>query len=371
MADINLTHADLNAVLIGGTVNEEVLQQIIDVSRVPLEFTDRLSTSSSGNKRFDWLMDRLAAVDLANAAVDGQDVTGNDALQGQRVGNEMQIFTKQVRISLLGEAADSIGNIGRMARQVNRRGQELMRDMEGIFIGNQGAVVDDGDAVAGLTASLEAWLDGNIIVPAETGATSFVATAARQDLTAGDIAGGGWENNTAGLVPAWVYTTATPVAMTQASIDAVMQALFENTGSRSNRIGMSAPVLHSKISAFYFTSTARVATLAAETDQKGPATAMQAVNAILTDYGIVDLVPNALQTFSATSTESVPDSYTFFILDFNTLEMANMTGFRVDTLAKNGLGDNRLLSKTSGFKPLSTEAQGFVQGIDAAVAMTA
>ena len=43
MATINLTHADLDAVLIGTAVNEEVLQQVIDVSRLPLEFTDRLA----------------------------------------------------------------------------------------------------------------------------------------------------------------------------------------------------------------------------------------------------------------------------------------------------------------------------------------
>ncbi len=366
-----LTHADLNAVLNGGAVNEDVLQQIIDVSRLPLEFTDRCGGGSISNKAFSWTMDRLQAQDLGNASIDGADVDQNDAATGQRVWNQAQLSDKEVKVSLLGEAADSIGGMGKISRQVNRRGQELMRDIEGISMSNQGAVVDDGTAVAGTTAGLEAWLDGKILVPSQTGVASWTQTAARQDLTAGDIDGGGFEDATSQAVgpDAWTYTTPTPVAITQTAIDAVILALFRNTGSRKNRVLMSRPEVHSKISAFYFDSTARVATLQSQTAQtaSSPAQANTAVNAILTDYGIVDLVPNALQPIA----NAAGACDTAFILDFSTLECPNFTGFRVTPLAKTGHSEKRLLSKSWAFRPLATESQGIIQGIDATAAMTA
>lgn len=374
MSAINLTHADLDAVLIGTAVNEEVLQQVIDVSRLPLEFTDRLGTSSTGNKKYEWTMDRLQAVTdplgTPNAFVDGQVFDQDNSVVGQRVQNESQIFVKGVRVSTLSEASDSIGMVGRRSYQVNQRGQEVMRDIEAHFTSNVGAQVDDGDAVPGITASAEAWIDGNIIIPAAAGTTAYTATAARQNLGGGIVAGG-WENNTAGAVGPSVYTVAVPTAMTEAAINNVMQALFKNTGSRANRVLMQTVEGHSNTSAYYFSSSARIATLTSETGQQAsPATAKGAVNAILTDYGVLDMVPNPIMTFNDVG-DSAPDSSTAYILDFASLEMAVMRGFRVEALGKDGMSEKSMLSKVAGFKPLSTESQGIIVGIDTAVPMIA
>ena len=376
---MSLSHADLTGVLVNGLVNEELLQQIIDVSRLPLPFTDKLGSSSTGNKRYEWTMDRLQAVDVTNAAVDGADVDQNDVAVGQRVSNEIQILIKEVQVSLLGEAADSVASVGRLARQVNRRGQELMRDREAIWLSNQGAQVDDGAAVPGLTGTLGAWIDGKIIVPSETGVgvTDYTDTAAFQTVeVSGTIARGGWEardftGDLGGVTPV-VFTTVVPGAITETAVNAAILALFRNTGSMANRVGMSRPEVHSRVSAYYFTSSARVATLLSDqgASPSSPVQATGAVNAILTDYGIIDLIPNALmQLFDVA--DSTPDSDAFYILDFSSLENSNMTGFRVENLAKTGLAEKRLLSMATGFKPLATESQGVIHGIDQALAMTA
>jgi len=374
VAEINLTAADLEGVLEGSIVNEEVLQQIIDVSRLPLILSDKMKSSSTGNKRFDWTMDRLPAP-ASITAVDGADIDRQDQLLGQRVGNEQQIDIREVRVSILAEASNSIGGAGKLARQVSRRGQDIMRGIELYVTGNNAAVVDDGDTVAGATASLEAWIDGNIQIPAETAVVAYTGTNARWTVSTGDgaggtpdptITGGGWENKTNALVDRWTYTVTTPLPMTEFAINEIMRALFENTGSRANRLGMSRPELHSKISAYYFTSSARIATLLSDTGTaQTAATAKGAVNAILSDYGIIDLEPNPIMPLA----DSVTASDTFYILMVSDLEFSNMTGFRVENLGKSGLSEKRLLSKTWGFKPLATESQGMAQGVDATEAM--
>ena len=94
------------------------------------------------------------------------------------------------------------------------------------------------------------------------------------------------------------------------------------------------------------------------------------LNISITDYGIRDLIPNALMKPFDTA-DSTPDSEAFFILDFSTLENSQMTGMRIEPLAKTGLFERRVLSMTSGFKPLATENQGVIHAIDPALAMTA
>ena len=105
MADINLTHADLNAVLAGTLVNEEVLQQIIDVSRLPLVFSDAIGSGSVANKEFSWTQDRLQTP-AVNKATDGEDVDQQDAVLGQRVANQEQIRMRGVKLSNLADAAE-------------------------------------------------------------------------------------------------------------------------------------------------------------------------------------------------------------------------------------------------------------------------
>ena len=367
------TVPDLLAVLEGSLINVDVLQQVIDVSRLPLEFTDRCGTASHDNEYTEWTQDRLQAVDTTNALIDGQDMTGNDHVLGQRVGNHSQISGKIVQTSSRADSSDTIGRANELAYAVNRRGQEVMRDCEAIAMLNQASLADTG-AAAGKTGGLEAWIDGKILVPTATGAAagSATQTAAFQDLSTGGVTGGGWDNRTSPgtVLPAWDYSAVTAVnALTETAFHAVLRALYENTGSRKNRVAMSRPVLHEKLSAWFFNANARVATLQDDrAGPNGPAQAQTAVNSILTDWGIVDMVPNALQPVSG---DGSPDSDTLFILDFDTLDISHLRGFQVEELGKTGLSEKRQLTKDWTLKPVATENQGMIVGIDSSAAMTA
>lgn len=367
---INQTAADLLAVLESGLINEDLMQQIQNVDDQTMEFTSRIGTGSHSNPKKEWTMDRYKDQNLANALIDGQDMDQQDQSEGQRVSNQSQESGKEVRVSTRADSSDVVGRANTLAYQIAKSATELRRDVEGIMLSNQGAQVDDGTAVPGLVGGLEAWIDGKTLIPAETGATTFNQTAARQDLNTGTpIDGGGWEDRDFtgdnGGVQAWTYTGAVPAAITEASIKAVMQALFENTGSRANRVLMTRPLLHTQISDFYFTAGANVATLTAETNQRGPATAMTAVNTILTSYGMLDMIPNSLQPQSdaATGCDSA------FILDMSQIEQSFLTGYRSEPLAKTGLSRKMLIHGDYTLCVKNSEALGIIQGIDAAAPM--
>jgi len=371
MAASNLDASNLLAVLEGGLIPEDLFKQVFDVSQTDMEFTQRASTGSHKAPFFDWTMDRLQVQNLTNAVVDGADIDQQDAVRGQRVTNHSQISVKEVQVSTRANTVDVVGAANEISRQITQRTQELMRDLEGIALLNQAAVQDDGTA-AGNVGGLEAWIDGKILVPTESGAIAGtgVQTDARTSVeSAGSIAGGGWDNRASPgkILPAWAYAGVTPGGITETVIKDAVTALYKNTNSRANRVLMTRPDLHNLISDFYFEPSSRVASLTAETNQQGPAQAMIAVNSILTNYGVLDMVPNALQPQG----DAGSGSDTAFILDFSQISFSFLHGFRTEPLAKTGLSTKMLISVDWSLRIDNSEALGMIQGIDDSIAMVA
>jgi len=59
-----LDTVDLKAVAANGLVNEDVLQQIFDISDIPTPFMDLVGTDTCKNNYTEWVQDSLQAVDL-------------------------------------------------------------------------------------------------------------------------------------------------------------------------------------------------------------------------------------------------------------------------------------------------------------------
>jgi len=376
MATTNQDAANLLAVLESGLIKEDLMSTIFDVSKVPFQFSGRAGNTRHSNPGFSWPMDRYVDPDPQNAVVDGADITQNDTVEGQRVWNQSQTSVKAVRVSSRADASDVVGRANTLSRQVSRRTHELARDVETMALKNQTAVEDDGSATAGRTAGLESWIDGQRLIPAASGATTYTQTAALQQLnTAGTITGGGWSNRAGGskIVPAWNYAAVTPGAMTETAIKNIMRALYENTGERKTRDLMVTPELNDTIADFYFTSSARIATLIAQQgDGTGPREANGAVNSILTNFGRLDITPNILHpaVFDNDGTTVIANTTTAFVIDFDYVSLSYLFSYRMEPLAKTGLANNRLLSVDWGLKVLNSEALGMAQGVNPALAMT-
>ncbi len=337
MSLANLDAADLAAVEVDGLINEEVMQSIADISRIPLELTDRIGSTSIGNARFSWTKDKLQAPVIDGQAVDGADTIGDDDTNtGSRVQNFAEIETKTVKVSTRARDSNTIGFSDTLAYQLIMRQQELLRDIEAVQLSNNGSQADDGDTVPGKTGGLDAWIETN------------------KDFGVGGAAGG-FNPGTGLVVP---YTPGTPRALTETLFKDLVQAVFEEGGE--SMVVMAVPTVHRLFSEFQFTDGARVATLTRETrgDNTGPTSSQTAINVWIGDFATVELVPNRLQQ------EIAPAVSTMFILDMGLIEQAVLTGVRVEPLSKTGLADNRQMLKDWGLRVANEEGLASFNDID-------
>lgn len=343
MATTNLDSADLKAVLAGGLIREDVMDKIWDISNVPLPFTNMVGKGTADNEYSEWTTDQLAAPSLTNKVVDGanQDTINNTAT-GARLGNHCQISTKVVQVSSRADASDTIG-MRALAYQVSQRQKELRRDVEAIGLSGQGSVQDDGNATAGQSAGVPAFLNTNNSMGA-TGAVPGFQTGTK-------------------LITA--ITQGTKRAGTETGIRDMAQKIYELGGDPS--VMMARPGCIRKYSEYFFTSSARIATLTSETGQsESAATAKGAVNVFVTDFGVtLDLIPNRIMQDVAANVSNV------LILDPPTLSLDYLRGYQVEPLAKKGLSEIRMMSVDWQVKVLADDANGLIGDIDYAVAVTA
>lgn len=340
MATANLDSADLKAASGGPLIREDVMDQIWDISAIPLPFTDRCGSGSADNEYHEWTTDELAAVNLNNAAIDGQDITGNDTKVGVREGNHCQIMTKVVRVSTRADNSDTIGRDKELSYQLMQRQRELRRDREGILLSLQGSVADDGNATAGKLGSVFSFIKTNVDLGATGTATGFNPTT---KVTA-------------------AVTPGTKRGLTETMVRNIAQKAYDNNANPDTFMSTSGVIR--KFSEYSFTSSARIATITSEAGQsEKPAVAKGAVNVWVTDFDIVlDLVPNRLMQHPA-AVASVG------IFDFDHLNVADLVGVQVESLAKTGLAENRMMSVDTTLEVLNEKSQAAIHAIDETVAV--
>lgn len=335
--------AALKAVASGGLISEDVMNQIWDISRIALPFTDMAGSDSADNSYTEWTEDALGDPELGGWVVDGADSDQNDVAHGERLGNQCGILRKEVRVTTRAQNSDTIGYSNALSYQVMMRQRELRRNVEANALGIQGSQADNGDDTPGIPAGLAAQL-----TQYDTGSGA----------TGGGFSAGVWTGITAG---------AAGVALTETMIRDACQAAWEDGADPS--ILMSVPSVIRKLSEYMFTSSSRIATLTRETSGKSAGEAMGTVNTFLTDFGItVDFVPNRIQRTYAT-VDTNPAA-ALFILDPAYVRLSYLHGYRVEPLAKTGLADKRMMSVDWTVKALNRDAGRVLLDIDPAEAVT-
>lgn len=344
MSTANLDSANLKAVADNGTINEDVMQQIWDISNIPLPFTDMISSDDVKNSYTEWTQDTLQAVDPTNAKVDGADTTGdNDTNTGARVGNHCQISTKTVQVSTRARESDTIAHSDELSYQVMMRQRELRRDVEAIMSGQQASIADDGATVPGKSAGFGAWLTTNTV----RGATG---------------ADGGYGATSAGIVDA--PTAGTIRALTETLVRNIAEDVY-NEGGNVTKF-MTVPKVKRAFSEFMYTTAAKIAILNSETTQaQEMATAKGAVDVFLSDFAVLELIPNRLQQLVTTNNANV------FLIDPEYVRQGFLHGYRVEPLAKTGLAEKRQMIVDWTLKVLTEKAHGVIADVDITAAVTA
>ena len=162
MSTANIDSFDLKSIAKGGVINEDVMQKIFDISKIPLPFTDLVGSTTHRNERYDWIVDELRAPDVTNARVDGQDAGSASEAGGARVGNHSQISDEVIAVSYRADASDTIGRTKELAYRITRGNQQIRRDVEAIALNNQASVAGT-DTVAGVTGGLPTWIETTVM----------------------------------------------------------------------------------------------------------------------------------------------------------------------------------------------------------------
>jgi|GEM_PF-3729900 len=346
MTAANLDSADLIAVADGGLVKEDVMNQIWDISKIPLPFTDMIGSDTAGNAYTEWTQDRLQDVDLTNAVIDGADSAGNDTEVGARVGNHMQISVKAIQVSTRAQTSDTIGFANTLSYQIMMRQRELRRDVEALSLEGTESVADTGSA-AGIAAGLPSWLTSTYL-PGATGSA------------------GGYGATSPTIVDA--PTAGTARALTETLIRDAAQSVYDLGGNPT--VLMSTSTVIRKLSEYMFTSSARIATLTGNTSSDGSTNAQTAkgsVNVFVTDFGVVlEMRANRLQQLYAAGLNA-----NMFLIDPSMVRQSFMNGYRTEPLAKTGLSDKRQIHVDWTLKVLNQEAHGVIADIDPTAAVVA
>jgi hypothetical protein len=346
MSTANLDAADLKGVLAGGLIREDVMDKIWDISKIPLPFTDLVGEETAESSYTEWTQDALAAPDTTNANVDGADASGNDAATGTRLGNHTQISDKVVRVSDRADAVTKIGRAKELAYQISRRQQELRRDVEAIALLNQASIADNGDAVAGKSGGLPAWLTSN------------------DNFGAGGASGG--FNTTTKVVDARTVST-NRRALSEANIRTVIESIYNNGGNPT--VLMSVPSAIARFSQYLFAATTVAAIRSNVSQSAEDAAAIGAVNVYVSDFGTLRFIPNRLQQYH--NDGSAATCADVFILDPAYLALRYLQRYQTKTLARTGTAENRQITVDWTLVVHTEKAHGLVADINTATAATA
>ena len=338
MATNNLKASALKAVDYQGLINEDVMQQIWDISSIPLPFTDAVGSDTCDNQYTEWTTDKLSAPVMGGWVMEGADSNQDDSKTGLRIGNCTGILTKEVQVSSRAQSVDTIGRGDELAYQIMMRQKELRRNVEANLLGIQGSVVDVADTTPGNPAGLAA----------------MVTRSSPGTGTGGVFSNGIWS--------AW--TPGAARGLTETMVRDATQAAWESGSDPS--ILMSVPSVIRQLSEYMFTSSARIATI--QRDEAGEqATALGTVNVFITDFGVtLTFDPNRLQqTYLSTATPVA----SVFILDPAYARISYLRGYQTEALAKTGLSEKRLMSVDVTLKVLNPDAHRVIPDINPATAV--
>jgi hypothetical protein len=171
------------------TVIKEDLSSIatmIAVTETP--FLSAIKSGSCDSTHPEWVTVDLAAASDTNAEVEGNDVAADASNEGVRLSNFVQLSDKVAQVSSTREAADEVGDLNKMSKQVALKVQELKRDIEKQLLSNK--VASAGSAsTARTSASFPSFLQTNVsrgtsgVNPVLSGTTTGYPTTAAVDGT--------------------------------------------------------------------------------------------------------------------------------------------------------------------------------------------
>lgn len=321
---------------VGNNVREDLSDVIYNISPTEVPAQSNFGRGSSNQTFKEWQIDELA-VAANNAAIDGDEFDGIVLDKAERIGNYHQISRKDLVVSRRANIVNKAGRKSEIAYQIAKQGKALRRDVEVAITLRKTAVV--GNATLAMeSAGIATWLRTNI----SRGALGTAPTLSGGDEGYPD------GNGTAGAAQ----------ALTEADILTVVRLCYDE-GGNPNMI-MVPPTSKQGLSNFLFSAASeRIATQYQDqgANPRGGVTVVGAVDVYVTDFSILDIVPNRFSPAGATATE-------VYILDTEYWEVAYLDGYKTETIAKIGDHERRMLLVDWSLCSLNEAASGVVADVD-------
>ena len=312
-------------------IREDLSNIIYNISPTDTPFLNGCGRGSADNTLFEWQTDTLKTA-AANLQIEGNDYTSTAATEPRRLSNYTQISATQVQSSGTAEAVDFAGRKSTQAYQLAKRAKEMKRDMEFMLL--EGTVKSAGSSGAARnTACFSTWIGTTV------NATSNVVAAST---------GLGLTNNGAGAAG----PDGTTEAGTGGADTAITIALVNNVAERIWNLGGTPDTIlcDGTVKGTISSSTVGGAVVAeprGNNSGKGPITAVNAVDVLVTDFGTFKVVPDRF----------IPTTQVDFI-DFDLWSVDYLRPFRTETLAKSGDSVKQLLIAEYGLRAKNGNGSG-------------
>ena len=297
-------------------IREDLSNVITNIAPEETPFQSNIGRETISNTLFEWQTDTLADA-AANAQLEGDDVGSFDAVTATvRLTNYAQISRKTIILSNTEEVVNKAGRRSELAYQIAKRGSELKRDQEFIFL-NGGVAVAGNTTTARVTASLGAFVKTNT------------------------------DKQTNGVDPS--YTTLPNSARTDGNVRTFTETILKNviqkvwTAGGTPKILMCGPVNKQRVSGFSGIASSR---FNIDGGAK-PATLIGAVDIYVSDFGNVQVIANRFQR-----------ERDAWVIDPDYAKMTVLRPYQQVELAKTGDAEKRMLLIEYGLKVLAENAHG-------------
>ena len=242
-------------------------------------FLSSIGKGKASATTHEWSTDTLQAAAL-NAEIEGSTFTESSSPVIARLTNRTQIFVKGIRVSGTLESVDKAGRKSEFKYQTEKRGKEMMRDLEKTLVSKQVSTASaSGAVVAGAVKSGARLMGGYQSYCSQNISSGYAVTAT---AGAGMVVGAGDGSNVAANA-----TGTTAKAFTLADINETLRGINGETSAAPSKVMMSTAnkVKFSDL----MTSTSNVRR---NIDEKGKL--RQSVDLYESDFGDVELVHNYL-----------------------------------------------------------------------------
>jgi len=319
-------------------IREDLSNIIYNISPMDTPFLSGVGKGSADNTLFEWQTDSLTAA-AANQQLEGDDSMNALAVaEPVRLTNYCQISYKAVQSSGTAEAVDFAGRKSSQAYQLAKRAKEIKRDMEKMLLSND-VKVAGAAGTARKTAAVMSWLGTTA-----AGTSNIILGSASPVV---GVVNNGGSSPAVGPDGTTVASFGTSAVLTMAMINLAMERCFTLGGEPSTIL---APAdLKQKISAL---GGSVIADIQKDVPGTGQATAVNAVDVLVTDFGTLKIVPSRLMLADM-----------LFFVDYDFWSVDYLRPFQTETLAKTGDSIKQLMIAEYGLRAKNGLANAAVIGV--------